>query len=154
MSVLTSTEYKPLRKSYSLPHIASRHDSGVSGYTTTTTISGSGSCSLLDHIDYNSTMCNEHNLNNSNHNHYHYYHNHLHHNNNNSKIRSHHSHHPYDNVRKFFRFNCVFFRPLVTFCRSTFECCLSRKQIQSAIEKLLGFRLKILLFRLSCVLIL
>lgn len=103
MSVLMSSEYKPLRKSHSLPHIASRHDSGVSGITTTTTISGSGSCSLLDQIDYHhSTMCNEHNFNNSNHSRYHCYHNHhhLHHNNNISKIKSHH-HHQCDNVSNF-----------------------------------------------------
>lgn len=103
MSISTSSEYKSMRKSQSLPHIASRHDSGVSGITTTT-ILGPGSCSLLDQIDYDSNICNEHQFNNgTNHN---QYHNHLRHYNNgkcNNHNYHHHNHHQqYENVREMF----------------------------------------------------
>lgn len=53
-----------MRRSHSLPHIASRHDSGVSAITATThTGTTTGSCSLLDQIDYDSAMCSEHQCN-------------------------------------------------------------------------------------------
>lgn len=83
MSVSTSNEYKRLRRSHSLPHITSRYDSGASGITATTH-AGTGSCSLLDQIDYDSAMCNEHQFNNQT-RHYnkvkynHNYHHHNHH---------------------------------------------------------------------------
>lgn len=62
MSISTSSQCKHLRRSHSLPHIAFRNDSGVSGITATTN-TGSGSCSLLDQIDYDSAICNEHQYN-------------------------------------------------------------------------------------------
>lgn len=82
MSNSASGEYKVLRRSHSLPHIASRHDSGVSGVTATTN-TASGSCSLLDHIDYDSALGNEHHFNNQTRRYnkakYHNYHHHNHH---------------------------------------------------------------------------
>lgn len=97
MSISTSSEYKLMRKSHSLPHIASRHDSGVSNATASTALSGPGSCSILDQIDYDSAMCNDHQFDNNNHNPY-QARNHLRHYNNskyNNHNYYHHHHHPH-----------------------------------------------------------
>lgn len=74
MSISTSSEYKPLRRSHSLPHIAVRHDSGVSGITASTNIT-TGSCSLLDQIDvqarhYHKIKCNHNYHHHNNHQQY------------------------------------------------------------------------------------
>lgn len=105
MSILATGEYKLLRRSHSLPHIASRHDSGVSGITATTNTT-TGSCNLLDHIDYDSALGNEHHFNNQTRRYnkvkYHNYHHHNH-------------HQQYENVRHKIRlFNCLVI--LATFC--------------------------------------
>lgn len=106
MSISTSSEYKLMRKSHSLPHIASRHDSGVSNATQSTGISGSGSCSILDQIAYDSAMCNDHHhhqFENNNHHSPYHGHNHLrHYKNNKYKNYYHHHHQQCENVRKTF----------------------------------------------------
>lgn len=103
MSMSTSSEYKLLRRSHSLPHITTRHDSGVSGITNTTNTATTttGSCSLLDQIDYDSAMCNSHQCNNQT-RHYNklkYNHNYHHHNH----------HQQFENVRENPLFNCCTF---------------------------------------------
>lgn len=101
-----SSDYRRLQRSHSVPHIASRHDSAASGMTATTNTT-TASCSLLDHIDYDSALCNEHPFNNQT-RHYnkaknHNYHHHNHH-------QQQHQH--YDNVREKIRlFNCYTFHP-------------------------------------------
>lgn len=105
MSISTSNEYKLLRRSHSLPHIASRHDSGVSGITATTnTGTTTGSCSVLDQIDYDSAMCNEHQFNNQTRHYNKVKYNHNYH---------HHNHHQQceQNVRLNPLFNCYTFLP-------------------------------------------
>lgn len=89
-----SSDYRRLQRSHSVPHIASRHDSSTSGMTATTN-TGTASCSLLDHIDYDSALSNEHPFNHQTH-HYnktknHNYHHHNHH-------QQQHQHQHYDNV--------------------------------------------------------
>lgn len=84
-----------MKKSRSLPHIATRHDSGASGITTTTTL-GSGSCSLLDHIDYDSNVCADHHQCSRSTSHHSQYHTHSRHCNNgkyNGHNYHHHNHH-------------------------------------------------------------
>lgn len=93
MSITAADEYKLLRRSHSLPHIATRHDSGVSGFTATTNTT-TASCSLLDHIDYDSTLGNEHQARHYNKTKYHNYHHHNH-------------HQQYENVRQNPLFNCL-----------------------------------------------
>lgn len=117
MSISPSIEFKSMRKSRSLPHIASRHESGVSNATASTTISGHGSCSILDQMDLESVGCNDH------HHHLHHHHRfdnnnpnlcharntHRHHNNNSGKYNKHNNnyfrHQQCENVRKKFNFN-------------------------------------------------
>lgn len=106
---ITSSEYKPLRKSQSLPHIiASRHDSNVSGITVSTGIGTSGSCSILDRIDYN-RMCNNH--------HHHHHHNQYEHRHHQYHFHQHphfyRNHKKHENVRD--NFGCFFFG-FVFFC--------------------------------------
>lgn len=91
MSISTSSEYK-LRRSHSLPHIAQRHDSGISGMTATTN-TGTGSCGLLDQIaDYDTAMCSNHQCDyrTRHYNKVKYNHNYHHHNH----------HQQYENVRE------------------------------------------------------
>lgn len=95
-----SSDYRRLRRSHSVPHIPSRHDSATSGITATTN-TATASCSLLDHIDFDSALCNEHQCNNQTH-HYnktknHNYHHHNHH-------QQQHQHQHYDNVSEYFPF--------------------------------------------------
>lgn len=111
---ITSSEYKPLRKSQSLPHIiASRHDSNVSGITVSTGIGISGSCGILDRIGYNTIACNNHHHHNHNqyelHHHHHHHQYHFHH----QHPHFYRNHKKHENVRdKFFLFwffVCFFF---------------------------------------------
>lgn len=101
-----SSDCKRLQRSHSVPHIASRHDSATSGMTVTTN-TATASCSLLDHIDYDSALCNEHPFNNqtrhynkakSNHN----YHHHNHH----QQQQHHHQHYDHVSDISFRSFNC------------------------------------------------
>lgn len=104
-----SSDYRRLQRSHSVPHIASRHDSSTSGITATTN-TGTASCSLLDHIDYDSALSNEHPFSNQTH-HYNKTKNHNYHHHNHHQQQHQHHHQHYDNVRaKTFRsFNCCTF---------------------------------------------
>lgn len=107
MSISTTNEFKLMRKSHSLPHIGSRHESGVSNATASTTISGHGSCSILDQMDLESVECNDHHhhqFDNNNPNFYHARNIHRHCNNNSGKYNKHNNnyfrHQQCENVRK------------------------------------------------------
>lgn len=98
MSISTSSEFKSMRKSRSLPHIASRHESGVSNATASTTISGS--CSILDQMDLDSVGCNDHHL----------HHHHRFDNNNPNEYHARTTHRHYNNSGKYNKHNNNYFR--------------------------------------------
>lgn len=91
MSISSSNEYKLIRKSRSLPHLASRTDSGVSGTTMTTGI-GPGSCSALDQIGLNGVCNNHHYQHHTHHSHPHHMHNYIHHHHRHHHNHNHHHH--------------------------------------------------------------
>lgn len=103
----TSSEFKSMRKSRSLPYIVSRHESGVSNATASTTMSGHGSCSMLDQMDLESVRCNDHHRHRFDNNHAR--NTHRPYNINTGKYNKHNSnyfrHQQCDNVRKKFNFN-------------------------------------------------
>lgn len=123
---ITSHEFKPLRKSQSLPHITtSRHDSAATNLTAASGTAPGGSCSILDQIECN-PLCNNHHHDHrythssqqyrqqassqpySHHNHHHHAHHlhqhhqlHLHHQHNHHLHNNHHPHEQYEKA------NCV-----------------------------------------------
>lgn len=72
MSIFSS-DYRPMRRSLSLPDlIASRHDSSVSGGTVSTGITMAGSCSILDKLSLNELYHNHHPCDHHHYNHHHH----------------------------------------------------------------------------------
>lgn len=124
MSISESSEFKSIRKSHSLPHIfVKRHESGVSNATASTTISGHGSCSILDQMDLESVGCDDHQhhlhhhhrFNSNNPNVYHARNIHRHYNDNSGKYNKHNNnnyfrHQQCENVREKFDFNYTFIK--------------------------------------------